>query len=92
MKHRLEYAAVRAVMALVSVLPDGAVQCAGAWLGRMAYALDAHHRRVALTNLAAALPAKTDAERRAITKGALDRKSTRLNSSHVSESRMPSSA
>ena len=30
--------------------------------------------------------------KRAVTEGNLDRKSTRLNSSHVSESRMPSSA
>ena len=45
-----------------------------------------------LSFLLGTIPKKTDPEAAAAIATALDRKSTRLNSSHVSESRMPSSA
>jgi KDO2-lipid IV(A) lauroyltransferase len=62
----LEYAAVRMVAAIVSLLPMSAVRRSGAALGRLAYAVDRTHRRTALANLAAALPSRSDAERRAL--------------------------
>src|SRR5437588_577227 len=62
----LEYASVRIVAALVSVLPMRAVRALGAGLGRLAYALDAGHRRIALANLESAFPLRTAQERRAL--------------------------
>jgi KDO2-lipid IV(A) lauroyltransferase len=62
----LEYASVRIADIAVALLPMGAVRRLGAGLGRLAYALDAGHRRIALDNLAAAFPARSDAERRAL--------------------------
>jgi KDO2-lipid IV(A) lauroyltransferase len=60
----LEYAAVRLVAAIVSVLPMRVVRGIGAALGRVAYVVDGAHRRIALANLASAFPARADAERR----------------------------
>ena len=62
----LEYASVRIVAAIVSVLPMRLVRRLGAGLGRLAYALDAGHRRIALENLAAAFPSRPQAEHRAM--------------------------
>jgi KDO2-lipid IV(A) lauroyltransferase len=62
----LEYASVRIVGALVSLLPMRAVRALGAGLGRLAYALDAGHRRIALANLESAFPLRTEQERRAL--------------------------
>jgi KDO2-lipid IV(A) lauroyltransferase len=62
----LEYAGVRLVAAVVSLLPMSAVRRCGALLGRLAYAVDRSHRRIALHNLAAALPSRSDGERRAL--------------------------
>ncbi|MGE3274371.1 MAG: lysophospholipid acyltransferase family protein [Vicinamibacterales bacterium] len=66
MRHRIEYGAVMAVRAVVSVLPDALVRALGAALGRAFYGLDRSHRRVALTNLAQSFPTKSEAERTAI--------------------------
>ena len=52
MRHRLEYAAVAVVRAVVRILPDAAVRQLGALLGLAFYGLDRVHRRVAETNLA----------------------------------------
>ena len=68
MRHRLEDAGVRAVRALVRVLPTAVVRALGAALGLTFYALDGVHRRVADANLAMAFPARTPAERRRITR------------------------
>jgi len=57
---------VRVVKALVSVLPMRVVRVLGTGLGRLAYALDAGHRRIALQNLAAAFPSRPPAEHRAM--------------------------
>ncbi|HVZ20843.1 MAG TPA: hypothetical protein VG871_07270 [Vicinamibacterales bacterium] len=62
MKHRLEYALVRAVAALVRVLPMRAVRRLGAALGRTVYRVDRLHRRVAVQNLSQAFPARPRAE------------------------------
>jgi KDO2-lipid IV(A) lauroyltransferase len=65
-RHRLEYLAVSAVIALVRALPMGAVLGLGTLLGRTFYSVDLPHRRLALGNLEAAFPARPPAERRAI--------------------------
>lgn len=69
MKHRIEYAAVRAAAALVKPLSMARARALGAALGRLAYYVDARHRGVALENLAAAFPGRSTAEREAIAKG-----------------------
>jgi KDO2-lipid IV(A) lauroyltransferase len=65
-RHRLEYAAVVSVVAVVRVLPMRVVLGVGTLLGLAFHAFDGPHRRRALRNLEGALPVKTDAERRAI--------------------------
>ena len=72
MKHRLEYIAVRAAAALVHPFSMAHVRGFGARLGRLAYALDARHRRVALENLAAAFPGRSANERAAIARGVFE--------------------
>ncbi len=64
MVRSLEFAAVRLVAAIVSLLPMRVVRRCGAGLGRLAHALDRSHRRIALENLAAAFPSRPEAERR----------------------------
>jgi KDO2-lipid IV(A) lauroyltransferase len=64
MTRSLEFAAVRIVATIVSLLPMRVVRRCGAALGRLAYALDAAHRRIALENLAAAFPSRPERERR----------------------------
>lgn len=66
MTRSLELLAVRLVAAVVSAMPMRLVRRLGATLGGIAYMLDATHRRIALDNLAAAFPARPDAERRAL--------------------------
>jgi KDO2-lipid IV(A) lauroyltransferase len=67
-RHRFEYGAVRAVVGLVRLLPMQAVLFAGTMLGRAFHAIDRGHRRLAIENLKAAFPLRTDAECRAITR------------------------
>ncbi len=64
MKHAVEFAAVRLVSAALRPLPMTAVRSLGRGLGRLAYLVDAWHRRIALENLAAAFPGRSQAERR----------------------------
>ena len=54
MKHRLEYAAVRALYLTVRLLPTSLVRAVGTLLGRAVYVFDGTHRRIADANLAAA--------------------------------------
>ena len=68
-QHRLEYAAVRAVVGVLRILPMRAVLAAGTLLGRAFYTFDAPHRRLAVANLVAAFPLRTPAECRAIARG-----------------------
>jgi KDO2-lipid IV(A) lauroyltransferase len=51
---------------IVWLLPLPAVRAAGAMLGRVVYYVDGFHRRIALSNLAMALPSKPVDERRAV--------------------------
>ena len=62
MKHRLEYALVRAVAGVVAVLPVTVVRACGAALGAVVYRVDRFHRRVALDNLAQAFPSRSERE------------------------------
>jgi KDO2-lipid IV(A) lauroyltransferase len=65
-RHRLEYLAVVAIRGVLGVLPHRMVRSCGALLGRLFYAVDRGHRRVALTNLEQCFPSRTDLERRQI--------------------------
>jgi Kdo2-lipid IVA lauroyltransferase/acyltransferase len=67
---RLETLAVRGVLAVVRVMPERLVPEVGAAVGWLGYVADGRHRRVAMENVAAALPERTPAERRAIVRGA----------------------
>jgi len=62
----LEFAAVRLVSAVVSLLPMRVVRRCGAALGRFVSAVDRRHRRIALENLAAAFPSRSEAELRVL--------------------------
>ncbi|MGE5243210.1 MAG: lysophospholipid acyltransferase family protein [Betaproteobacteria bacterium] len=66
MRYRLEDFAVRAAIALVSVMPGPLVRGCGTLLGLAFYAFDGAHRRIADRNLAAAFPLRPASERRAI--------------------------
>ena len=68
MRHRLEYSAVVALRGLLGVLPHFFVRGLGATMGMMFYALDAKHRRVAVTNLAQSFPNRSSSEVRTIAK------------------------
>jgi KDO2-lipid IV(A) lauroyltransferase len=70
LRHRFEYWAVRAVLALVRVMPDRLVRASGTALGLAFYAVDRAHRRIAHQNLAAAFPQRSESERRAIARRA----------------------
>jgi Kdo2-lipid IVA lauroyltransferase/acyltransferase len=69
-KHRLEYAVVRTLFAVVRFLPDWLVRVVGAALGLAFYTLDRAHRRIAHQNIAQAFPGRSRRERRAIARGA----------------------
>lgn len=66
LQHRAEYAAVRAVIGVVRLLPMPLVLAAGTALGRAFYAVDRAHRRQAVSNLVAAFPLRKPSECRAI--------------------------
>lgn len=66
LRHRLEYAAVMGVVAAARVCPMAAVLGAGSLLGRLFYLADRGHRQLAIRNLRAAFPVRTEAECRAI--------------------------
>ena len=65
-RYGLEAALVRGLTMIVWLLPLPAVRAAGAMLGRVIYYVDRFHRRIALSNLAMALPSKSADERRAV--------------------------
>ncbi len=66
LRYRLEYAALAAVRGVVGALPDGAAWAIGSAVGFGFYALDAGHRRLAIRQLRAAFPTRTEAECRVI--------------------------
>jgi KDO2-lipid IV(A) lauroyltransferase len=65
-RHRLEAAAVYSLRAALVRLPHQTCRTLGRGLGDLAWHLDRRHRRVALDNLALALPELPEAERRRI--------------------------
>ena len=69
LRHRLEYAAVIAVVQLARLLPMRTVLAAGSLLGAAFYACDRPHRRLAISNLRAAFPLRSEAECDAIARG-----------------------
>jgi Kdo2-lipid IVA lauroyltransferase/acyltransferase len=69
-KQRIEYLAVRALLAFVRIAPDAIVGAMGTAVGSAAYVLDAKHRRIARENLAAAFPGRSPRELRAIARAA----------------------
>ena len=68
-RYRLEALMVGGLALVVRLLPLPTVRAAGAALGRFVYAIDGFHRRIAMTNLAMALPSKSVEERRAVVRG-----------------------
>jgi KDO2-lipid IV(A) lauroyltransferase len=69
-KRRLEYLAVRTVVAAVRVMPGPLVRSCGAAAGLASYLFDRRHRRIAGRNLAVAFPLRSARERRAIARSA----------------------
>ena len=69
-QHRFEVWAARTVIAVVRVVPSALLALAGTTVGTLFYLVDRHHRRVAIENVAAALPQRSAAEQRAIVRGA----------------------
>src|SRR5690606_25151892 len=67
-RHRLEHAAVRAVVGVVRLLPMRAVLAGGVALGRAFYVFDAGHRRLAVQNLQHAFPLRSKRECRQISR------------------------
>jgi len=64
LRHRVEYAAYRVLRWGLHRLPHAAVRRLGSVVGEAAYRLDRRHRIAAVENLALALPALAETERR----------------------------
>jgi KDO2-lipid IV(A) lauroyltransferase len=69
LRHRLEHAAVAGVVKLARLLPMRAVIGAGTMLGTAFYLFDRAHRRLAISNLRAAFPSRSEAECDMIARG-----------------------
>lgn len=69
LRHRLEYLVVIAVGQLIRLMPRRFVRPCGTALGRIFFAVDRAHRRIALANVDAAFPSRRPDERRAIVRG-----------------------
>jgi Kdo2-lipid IVA lauroyltransferase/acyltransferase len=69
LRHRVEYAAVASVIAVVRLLPMRAVLAAGTLVGLAFHRLARRRRRLAIENLRTAFPGRTEAESRAICRG-----------------------
>ena len=70
MRHWLEYVAVRALVAIVGVMPASLARACGALLGFAWYVCNRSRRRIAEANLAAAFPLRSPPERRVIIRAA----------------------
>jgi Kdo2-lipid IVA lauroyltransferase/acyltransferase len=68
-RHRIEHGAVAAVVQLARVLPMRVVIAAGTLLGTAFYWFDRPHRRLAIRNLRAAFPLRSERECEAIARG-----------------------
>ena len=69
LRHRIEYAAVAGVVQAARLLPMSVVLGAGSLLGAAFYAFDRGHRRLAINNLRAAFPLRSEAECADIARG-----------------------
>jgi KDO2-lipid IV(A) lauroyltransferase len=65
-RHRIEYGLVVVVRTMVGILPDRVSRSLGTFIGLSFYAIDAAHRRLAIAQLRAAFPVRSEAECRAI--------------------------
>jgi len=65
-RHRIEYALVMTIRGVVSVLPDAASRVIGSAVGLAFYTVDRGHRRLSISQLRAAFPARSADECRAI--------------------------
>jgi len=63
-KHRAEALAATLIRQMLRPLPMSAVRVIGRGIGRLAYVVDAPHRRIALENLENAFPKRPENERR----------------------------
>lgn len=70
MKQRLELLAARTAIAVVRLMPTPVRLAAGSVVGMTFYLVDAKHRRIAMENVAAALPQRSRDEQAAIVRGA----------------------
>lgn len=70
MKHRLEHAAVRALLIGIRFMPFPLVYGAGTLVGLGVHAIDRPHRRIAEQNVRAAFPARSRREHGRIVRGA----------------------
>jgi Kdo2-lipid IVA lauroyltransferase/acyltransferase len=66
LRHRIEYGLVVSVRAIVGILPDRVSRALGTFIGISFYSIDAAHRRLAVAQLRAAFPVRSEAECRAI--------------------------
>jgi Kdo2-lipid IVA lauroyltransferase/acyltransferase len=66
LRHRIEYGLVVSVRAIVGILPDRVSRALGTFIGLSFYSIDAAHRRLAVAQLRAAFPVRSEAECRAI--------------------------
>jgi KDO2-lipid IV(A) lauroyltransferase len=65
-KRTARYAVLRALLAVLSLLPIRFVSALGAWLGGLAFALASNERAKALASIERAFPTKSDVERAAL--------------------------
>jgi len=66
LRHRLEYGLVMAMRPIAGILSEPLARALGAAIGLAFYTIDPAHRRLAVAQLRAAFPVRTDAECRAI--------------------------
>jgi len=69
LRHRIEYAAITAVVQCARLVPMRAVLAAGTLLGTAFYLFDGAHRRLAISNLQAAFPLRSREDCAAIARG-----------------------
>jgi KDO2-lipid IV(A) lauroyltransferase len=66
LRHAFEYFAVRVVLVFVRFMPHSLVHALGSAIGLVFYTLDVRHRRLAIQNLRAAFPLRSERECRRI--------------------------
>lgn len=66
LRHRIEYALVMGLRTVVGSLPVSAAEAIGTAIGLLFYAIDGHHRRLAVAQLRAAFPERSERDCRAI--------------------------